>query len=380
MKMKRRVAFLIAMTAGLVLMFPSLSASAQKSGATEIRLIESQAPLSIQSRHAQGMKVKGIYVSGWVAGSRMPQYIQMVKKAGLNAMVIDIKNDYGRLTFDTRNPYIKQIGADSDPLIHNMHSVIQSLRSNHIYSIGRLVTFKDPLLAKVQPAWALQKRTGGVWRDSRRQAWMNPYNRNVWNYNIQIAKEAARLGFDEIQFDYVRFPDNGQKVDREVNYQNRLNLGKAHVIRQFLHEAKKELKPFGVMVSADVFGLTTTTPTDMGIGQQWTKISSEVDVISPMIYPSHYGSGWYGAAYPDLAPYTVISHALADGLAKNAQLRRIGIPAAAVRPWLQSFTATWISPHRTYGWKEVALQIRAAKEQGVEQYLLWNPGCSYALR
>jgi hypothetical protein len=218
-----------------------------------------------------------------------------------------------------------------------------------------------------------------VWKDNKETAWVDPYKEKVWDYNIQVAKEAALLGFDEIQFDYVRFPENGKKVDQEVKFDNPNNWTKAQVIENFLKKAKEQMGGQAYL-SADVFGLTTSSDNDMGIGQDWSRISKQIDYISPMLYPSHYSSGVYGIKNPDLQPYAVIRKAIIDANGKNQLLAKSDSHIAEIRPWYQDFTATWVKPHKKYGTIDVKEQIKAAKEQGVEQFLLWNSSSTYSYR
>lgn len=330
---------------------------------------------------SQNPKVKGLYISGWVAGSpdRMTNLIQQVEQSELNAVVIDVKDDQGRLTYNSQVPMANELKSDQTVMIKNLQQLLIELKAKNIYTIARLVVFKDPLLAAKRTDLAMRTKQGKVWRDGRGVAWVDPYRQPVWDYNIAIAKEAANIGFDEIQFDYVRYPENGSKVDKEVDFHNPNRWSKADNIARFLHQARDTLHQEGTYVSADVFGLTTSSSDDMGIGQDWTKLVQEVDYISPMVYPSHYGAGIYGVANPDLDPYTMISEALKDANAKNMQLNIDMEKLAIQRPWLQSFTAKWVHPHQVYRANEVAEQIRAAKEQGIEEYLLWNPRCKYTL-
>ncbi|PYI51099.1 putative glycoside hydrolase [Paenibacillus flagellatus] len=326
-------------------------------------------------------KAKGIYVSGWAAGtSKMNELIRLVEQTELNAMVIDVKNDSGQLTYDSHLPQADEFGTDAKHMIPDIRSLLSRLKEKRIYTIARIVVFKDPYMAGKRQDWAMHAKTGQVWTDKRGVSWVNPYNTKVWRYTLDIAKEAADLGFDEIQFDYVRFPDNGQKVDREVAFQNPNGWTKATAIRSFLKQAKSELGPKGVYVSADVFGMTTTVPHDMGIGQKWEELAPEIDVISPMIYPSHYGNGALGIKNPDLQPYVIVQKAVSDALKRNEALTLANVKPAAIRPWLQDFTATWVKPHKTYGNADVRAQIQAAKELGVDEYLLWNAGCTYTFR
>lgn len=337
--------------------------------------------LGLVPRSKTRPKVKGIYVSGWSAGTRkIEPLIDLVDRTELNAMVIDVKNDSGQITYDSKLPAADETGSDSRKMIPDLKQLLSELKQEQIYTIGRVVVFKDPFMASRKPEWAMRSKNGGIWRDRKGTAWVDPYLADVWRYTLDIAREAAGLGFDEIQFDYVRFPDNGDQVDREVAFRNPNGWSKQEAIRRFLQQAKGELVPLGVWVSADVFGLTPSVSTDMGIGQTWEEIAQEVDVISPMIYPSHYRSGTFGIAHPDLEPYAIVQKAVSDSLGRNRRLLEANKQPAAVRPWFQDFTATWVKPHRTYGNAEVRAQIEAAKSLGVDEYLLWNAASTYTFR
>ncbi|WP_308637073.1 putative glycoside hydrolase [Paenibacillus silvisoli] len=327
--------------------------------------------------------VRGIYVSGWVAGSkkRMQSLIDLVDRTNLNAMVIDVKNDYGQLTYRSELPAVHAIDGDRHASISDIKGLLRKLKAKHIYVIGRVVTFKDPLYAKKYPGMALQKQSGGVWRDGQGKAWLDPYQKQVRDYNEAIAAEAAALGFDEVQFDYVRFPDNGSKVDREVRYSDQQGRSKSDIISLFLREARTVVHNAGARVSADVFGLVTSSTNDMGIGQSWRAVSGAVDVISPMTYPSHYSTGMYGVKSPDLSPYPIIRQAMQDAKRRNAIMERSGNQrTASIRPWLQSFTARWVHPHQSYGAEQVNKQIQAARDQGIKEFLLWSSNCKYDYR
>jgi hypothetical protein len=319
--------------------------------------------------------VKGIYISAWKAsGSSLDSLMKLLDETDLNAVVIDAKTDTGQVTYDSQVPTVNEIDADETRPISNMKGLVQRFKQKNIYAIARVVVFKDPYLASVRNDLAMHTKTGAVWRDKKGVPWVDPYNEKVQDYAIAIAKEAADLGFDEIQFDYVRFPDNGKMVDQEVLFQNGQHKSKAETIRDFVKKAKERIT--NAHVSADVFGLTTSSMDDMGIGQDWMMLSQEVDVLSPMIYPSHYRDGSLGVQNPDLHSYEIVKLALQDALKKNAQLQK----AAQIRPWLQDFTATWVHPHQIYGTAQVKEQVRAAKVLGIDQFLLWNPSCTYSYR
>ncbi|MFC4098763.1 putative glycoside hydrolase [Paenibacillus xanthanilyticus] len=334
------------------------------------------------ARVANTQPVRGIYVSGWVAGDpgRMAKLIRLIEKTDLNAMVIDVKNDYGNLTYKSNVPEVKAIKADASPPISNIRSLLKQLHAKQIYTIGRVVAFKDPYYARMRPSQALQRKAGGVWRDAKGVAWLDPYQARAREYNIAIAKEAANLGFDEVQFDYVRFPDNGVKVNQQVRFAPTGGRSKAAIIGTFLREARHGITPTGAKLSVDVFGLVTSSTDDMGIGQTWREIAGTVDVISPMTYPSHYSSGMYGIKSPDLHPSAVIKQAMKDAKQQNEQIKQIGRKPARIRPWLQSFTATWVDPHQNYGVNQVRAQVLAARKQGIHEFLLWSSNCKYDYR
>lgn len=224
----------------------------------------------------------------------------------------------------------------------------------------------------------MHRKTGGIWADNKGVVWIDPYRKEVWDYNIALAKEAAKKGFKEIQFDYVRFPDNGKKVDQEVAFYQQNGKPKQQVIADFLAYAKKELAPYNVYISADIFGLVPSVSDDMGIGQKWELVSPQVDYISPMMYPSHYANGTFGLAVPDARPYETIYHGLQDAQKKDAVLRNNKQQPAIIRPWYQDFTARWVKGHIPYGPPEVLAQIKAGRDLGVDEYLIWDAGNTYS--
>ncbi|WP_255298610.1 putative glycoside hydrolase [Brevibacillus dissolubilis] len=325
------------------------------------------------------VKAKGIYLTGWSAGnSNFRKLLNLVNSTELNAMVIDMKEDEGRITYKTSVPLAKRIQADGVTFVADMDQLVQTLNENNVYTIARIVCFKDPYLAGKKPEWAMQRKTGGVWRDRKGVMWIDPYRKEVWDYNIAMAKEAAKKGFKEIQFDYVRFPEGGKRVDAEVAFYQQNGKPKQQVIADFLAYARKELEPYNVYVSADIFGLVSSVTDDMGIGQKWELVTPEIDYVSPMMYPSHYANGTYGLAVPDAKPYETILNGLKDAQKKDQLVLAAGRQPAVIRPWYQDFTATWVRGHINYGPREVLEQIRAGKELGVEEYLIWDAGNSYS--
>jgi len=321
------------------------------------------------------VKARGIYLTGNTVGlkNKFPQMIELVETTELNAMVIDVKNDHGLMSYPSEIEIVQQVKANYKAPLKDIREVLTDLHERNIYTIARIVVFKDPNLPEQRPEWALQKKSGGVWRDKKGVAWVNPYEKNVWDYNIAIAKEAALMGFKEIQFDYIRFPENAKRVDEEVNYGENV-VNKDEIIEQFLEFAREELKDYNVHLAADVFGVIATSWGDSDkIGQTWERMTAQLEYTCPMIYPSHYGPGYFGFKVPDANPYGTITMSLIDSIERNATVKNPGI----IRPWLQSFTASWVPGYIPYGAKEVRQQIDAGLALGIDEYLIWNANNRY---
>jgi hypothetical protein len=322
------------------------------------------------------VKAKGIYVTSHTVGrpDRFNALMDLIRDTELNSMVIDVKNDHGVMSYRSDIQIVQELNANTSLPIKDIDAVMLQLKERDIYPIARIVVFRDPHLPERRPEWAIQKKTGGPWRDNKKFAWVNPYEKNVWDYNIAIAKEAALKGFREIQFDYVRFPENAARVDREANYPGSEGIEKDEAIRDFLIYAREQLADYNVFISADVFGVIATSWGDSDkIGQTWEMVSPIVDFICPMIYPSHYGPGYFGFPVPDANPSGTVRRALSDATKRNAPLEN----PAIIRPWLQSFTATWVKGYIPYGAREVRLQIDAALALGIDEFLIWNAGNRY---
>ena len=320
-------------------------------------------------------KVKGVYVTAYSAGgSRMDQLIELMDKTELNAMVIDIKDDEGYITYKTDNPKLQELGKPQ-PFIKDINQMMQRLKKHDVYPIARVVVFKDTILAKKNPELSFRKSDGSVWKNGGGDSFVNPYSKEVWDYNIEIAKEAAKLGFKEIQFDYVRFPEGFEKRADSLKY-TKTDQSRVDIVSEFVKYARKELAPLGIRVSVDIFGYAASVPAAEGIGQDFVKISKHVDVISPMVYPSHYTTGWFGSKVPDKAPYQTIKGSMKD---THKKLDPLGSYKPIIRPWIQDFTASWLGSgnYAKYGKKEVEEQIRALKDMNVDEYLLWNAANRY---
>jgi hypothetical protein len=315
--------------------------------------------------------VRGLYLNAWAAGSskRLDRLIAIANETEINAFVIDVKEG-GEVSYRSRVPLVRAIGADQ-AYIGDVRGMLEKLRANGIYPIARIVVFKDGKLANARPDWAVQNRNGGDWLDNDGYHWVDSYNRNVWDYNIAIAREALELGFAEVQWDYVRFPDVPQALMRTALWPAQEGRSKADGIREFLLYSREKLGEYNVPITADVFGLTTSVRTDMGIGQLWEKMSDATDVLLPMVYPSHYARGSYGIAHPNAQPYEIIRKALEYGVKRSEGIAN----AATIRPWLQDFTMG----QPRYGAAHVRAQIDAVYDAGLEEWVLWHPGSNYTV-
>ncbi|MBS4535034.1 putative glycoside hydrolase [Clostridium sp. D2Q-14] len=334
--------------------------------------------------YKEKIKVKGIFVTGSSLShkDKFNNLIKLTNETEINSMVIDIKDDSGILTYESNIPLAQEIGANEIVKISNkddFSKIMQDVMSNDVYPIARIVTFKDRVLGFERPDLAIKDKSGSVWKDNSGNAWLNPYNEDAWEYPIQLAEEAASMGFKEIQFDYVRFPTDGNR--NNIDYGEIGNRKeKADAIAEFLEYARKRLNEKGVYVSADIFGDIINVKGDSAIGQQLEMLGENTDILSPMVYPSHYGLGFYGFDYPDTKPYEIVNRAMNDAIDRLNVIPEK--ERAIIRPWLQDFSAPWLknsygSNYITYGPKEVRAQINATCDAGLEEWILWNAANNY---
>lgn len=320
--------------------------------------------------------IKGIYVTAHSAGgARMESLLKLVEDTDLNSMVIDIKDDNGYITYPTQTPELLEMGT-AKKYIADMEGMLAKLKERSIYPIARIVVFKDTVLAVKQPELTFLNEDGTIWKNGRGESFVNPYRKEVWDYNIAVAKEAAKLGFKEIQFDYVRFPEGFDSRADLLSY-TKTDVSRVDTVAGFVKYAREQLEPLGVRVSVDIFGYAASVPAAEGIGQDFVKISNDVHVISPMIYPSHYSTGWFKQKAPDKSPYETIFGAIAD---THKKLEESGELKPIIRPWIQDFTASWLGKgnYVKYGKNEVEAQIKALHDSNINEYLLWNAGNKYS--
>jgi hypothetical protein len=313
---------------------------------------------------------RALYMSGYTVGmtARFNRLLDLVDKTELNAVVIDLK-EAGEITYPSSVPLARAVGANRN-WIPDIEAKLAALKKRDIYPIARITCFRDGVLPRKRPAQAIQRPDGSPWRDASGHTWLDPYNRENWDYNVDLAAEAARLGFREIQWDYVRFPSEGRSS--AMRYPARPKgdqRSEARVISHFLEYAAAKLRPLGVALAADVFGLTTSAPPnfDMNIGQKLALMVPHLDYVCPMVYPSHYSRGDYGIPHPNASPYKTVLIALRHGNKKVKGTR------CKIRPWLQDFSLYGVR----YGPKQVRAQIQAARDNGISGYMLWNAANRY---
>ncbi|MCZ6858312.1 MAG: GTP-binding protein [Gemmatimonadetes bacterium] len=315
--------------------------------------------------------VRGVYLNAWVfGGKRFYDLVRLADTTEVNSFVIDVKDATGFLMYRSSVPTAIAIGANGLVRARDVRQRLALLQEHGIHPVARIVVGKDPLLANGKPEWAVHHVDGGLWKDRFGDHWVDVYRDSVWLYAADLAREAVLMGFAEIQLDYIRFPDEpagglataifpARQDDQSRRYAIASNLGKV----------RDHVKDLGVPLTVDVFGLTTSARTDMGIGQYWDDLSSLVDVLLPMVYPSHYYRGAYGLSFPNAEPYAVVSRALAAGVKRNETIPN----AARIRPWLQSFSIRRVR----YGPKEIRAQIDATYDVGLTDWVLWNASGRY---
>jgi hypothetical protein len=312
---------------------------------------------------------RALYLSFYGIGDRgiRESAFKLMQETDLNALVIDIKGDRGMIPYRSTVPLASEVGAQRILTVKDIRALMQSLREKGIYTIARIVVFKDNPLALARPDWAIKNTKGEIWLDREKLAWVEPFRKEAWDYTIDIAIEAARYGFDEIQFDYLRFPDEGGPAfSMPSTVETRVNA-----ITGFLIEANRRLAPYHVFVSADIFGYACWNFNDTKIGQRLEDLAPHVDYLSPMLYPSGFQHGIPGYRIPVANPYEIVHHSL-----ERAQ-ERTHLAPVRFRPWLQAFR-DYAFDRRHFGDKEIGEQVKAAREFGSHGWMLWNPGNVYS--
>lgn len=306
---------------------------------------------------------RALYLSFYGVGApvlRDPA-LELIDRTDLNALVIDVKGDRGMISYRSSIARAAAIGGQDIITVRDPKALLASLKARGIYTIARIVVFKDELLARARPELAVITEDAEPWRDGEGLSWVDPFSPEVWDYNIEIAEEAASLGFDEIQFDYVRFPDRrGLAFMRENTEANRVEA-----ISSFLAAARQRLVPYNVYLSADVFGYVCWNRNDTQIGQRLEALAAHLDYISPMLYPSGFSNGIRGYRNPVENPYEIVS------LSLNKARERTGLSPVRFRPWLQAFR-DYAFDRRAFGVDEIGAQTQASEDFGANGWMLWN--------
>jgi hypothetical protein len=313
--------------------------------------------------------IRGLYVNRFAAQStkKMRKLLAIADSTEINAFVIDVKDEFG-LNYKSDDPMLQK-NAGTQTKVANMKALLDTINAHGILPIARIVVFKDSVTARMNPDHVIRKADGSPWRDHKGLTWVNPYAKAIWEYNFRIAEEAVKMGFGEVQFDYIRFPEPYKSLPAQV-FPESSGRGKTEALAEFLTEAKKRMDKLGVRTTADIFGLVATVGGALEVGQRWEPMVKSVDVVLPMVYPSHYPRGSFGIAHPNADPYKVIHTAISRGRVRTEAL---GLKGERVRPWLQAFT---LGPPK-YGAPEIEAQKKAVYDSGYESWVLWHPGSSY---
>lgn len=313
--------------------------------------------------------VKTLYMTSWVAGTSdwREDLVRFVDSSELNSVVVDVKDYTGRVSFETEDNYIKALGA-SEKRIPDMKEFIDYLHSKNIYVIARISVFQDPYFVAKHPEFAVKKKNGAVWKDRKGITWVDPASKEFWNYIMLVAKESERAGFDELNFDYVRFPSDGNMKDIAYDYWDE-KTPQAEVMREFFSYLRRELGGLGVPLSVDLFGMTTTNADDLNIGQILEYAEPYFDYVAPMVYPSHYPAGFIGLKNPAAHPYEVVHYSMT---AAAERLLKASSTPSKLRPWLQDFDLG-----ATYDAEMVRKQMQAVYDAGLTSWMVWDASNKY---
>jgi hypothetical protein len=293
----------------------------------------------------------------------------------INAFVVDVKDEKG-MRYRSELPLQKEYGGEIT--IRNVSALVDSMHAHDIWAIARIVVFKDPMLSAARPDWSIRKADNTLWLDKEGNTWVSSWDPNVWEFNIEIAEEVLKAGFDEVQFDYIRFPEPFPSLPPQVH--RHAKGDRTDAIVGFLNEAKPRVHALGGVLSADLFGLSLNDAKDVQIGQQWEPIIAVVDHVLPMTYPSHYlPTHLKGVPRPNTMPYETIVQSVGIGVVRAIRLREAGAPVARLIPWLQGFSAPWVTKNFPYGPEQARAQMRGVYDVGLEDWVFWHPGSKYEL-
>lgn len=316
-------------------------------------------------------QVKALYMSNWVAGNEKMRtnLMNIIDTTELNSVVIDIKDYTGKIGFKVSNPELVKFGSD-ESRISDVKEFIGRLHEKGIYVIGRISSFQDSFLVKIHPEYAVKNKTGNVWRDHKGVAWLDVGAKPVWDYLTMIGDEAYSVGFDELNFDYIRFPSDGNMED--IAYPFSQGKIKSIALKEFFAYVDKYFHDKGIPISADLFGMTTSNTDDLGIGQILENALIHFDFVSPMVYPSHYPANFNGWKNPAANPYDVVLFAMSKAVIRANMATT---SPNKLRPWLQDFSinGTHYTPEM------VRAQVKATYDSGLNSWMLWNASNIYTV-
>ncbi len=313
--------------------------------------------------------IRGLYLNRFSVQSstKLRKLIALADSTEINAFVIDIKDEFG-LNLVSSDPMLQKNAGTMTKAV-NLKAWVDTMRAHGILPIARIVVFKDSVASRMNPTHTIRKADGSPWRDREGLTWVNPYSNEIWEYNFRVGDEAIKLGFGEIQFDYIRFPEPYKSLPQQV-FPGSNNRSKPQVLAEFLAAARARYARSGIRTTADIFGLVTTVNGALEIGQQWEPIAKVTDVVLPMVYPSHYPRGSFNIARPNAEPYRIIHAAISRARERN---EAIGVTGEHVRPWLQAFSLG----QPKYGPEHIRAQKQAVYDSGYDGWVLWHPGANY---
>ena len=316
----------------------------------------------------RSIEVKALYLTFWGANPHSKTFkrnMKFLRQSDVNAIVVDVKNEYGDILYKVSSKKAESYGAFKNRQVFDIDAFISRFKKEDAYLIARIVLFKDELQAAANPDYAIHK-DGDIWRNHDGMAWVDPFDRRSWEYAVEIAVDAAKHGFNEINFDYIRFPArSGIELSKPNTMKNRLAA-----LDGFLAYAKKRLRPYGVFISVDIFGNVCWSKNDMNIGQNIENFANHADYIAPMLYPSSFAFGTLGYRYPSEYPYEVIYKSVCNVHSK--------IDPKRVRPWIQAFH-DYTKRRKRYNDYEIQQQILAAKDAHTNGWMMWSPSSRYRI-
>jgi hypothetical protein len=350
------------------------TARAAPAPASDSGAAKTPAPAAVPARKTMGDTgiVRALYVNRWASQSakKMRALIAIADQTEINALVIDMKDEFG-LNFESKDTVVSRNAGRAGRLKH-LAPLLDTLRAHRILAIARVVVFKDSVAARVNPQHVIRKPDGSPWHDKKGMTWVDPYDPAIREYNIRVAEELARLGFDEIQFDYIRFPEPYASLPPQV-FKDANGVPKPKALADFFRAACPRIHAAGARCTADIFGMVTSIGGALEVGQQWSELAPVTDVLLPMVYPSHYPHGSFGIAHPNAEPYLVVDSAISGAHHKDVKL---GIASPIhVRAWLQAFTLG--APHYTAA--QVEAQKKGVYDAGYDSWVLWSPGSEYSI-